>query len=224
MEKHVQVFLNRLSVAAIGIATVIVLLLYVRTPETCFDPSDPHPKPHTRFPRSTCDFSHRPYSSVENRNRRLWSTKSWIGAVSSYSALFATFYSRDYVANRSRVLIVSAGAGQAVQALKELGAEDVTAVEIVESPPLVSRADPHNLPYFDGSFDLGVGLYLDRALYPKRYAAQIERTVRGGGYCVVSVEDSGEDRATEVAKLFQKSRFVDSRNVILAGERRKAIV
>lgn len=111
-----------------------------------------------------------------------------------------------------------------MQALKELGVEDITAVELVESPPLVSRADPHNLPFFDGSFDLGFGVYLDRALFPRRYVGQIERTVRSGGVCVVTVEECGMDEVGEIVKLFKKSRYVDSKNMILAGERRTRIV
>lgn len=105
-----------------------------------------------------------------------------------------------------------------------LGVVDVTGVEVVESPPLVSRADPHNLPFFDGIFDLGFGAYLDRALFPVRYVGQIERTVRRGGVCVVAVEECGAAEVAEIAKLFRKSRFVDSKSVVLAGERRTRIV
>lgn len=94
----------------------------------------------------------------------------------------------------------------------------------MESPPLVSGADPHNLPFFDGIFDLGFGVYLDRALFPMRYVGQIERTVRIGGFCVVTVEECGADEVEEIVKLFKKSRFVDAKNVILAGERRTRIV
>ncbi|KAK6141158.1 hypothetical protein DH2020_025098 [Rehmannia glutinosa] len=224
MERHVQIFLNRLSFASITVATLTLLLLYLQTPETCFDPSDPNPKPHTRFPKSTCDFTHRSYTSIDKRNRRIWSTKTWTNAVSSYTSLLKTLQARNYLSNSSRVLVVSAGPGHAVQALQELGVEDVTGVELVDSPPLVSRADPHNLPFFDGIFDLGLGLYLDRALFPGRYVGQIERTVRSGGVCVVTVEESGTDEVEEIVKLFKKSRFVDARNVILAGERRTGIV
>ncbi|KAL7102387.1 hypothetical protein ACP275_08G117200 [Erythranthe tilingii] len=224
MEKHVEKFLKKISFASITIATLTLLLLYLQTPDTCFDPSDPDPKPHTRFPKSTCDFTHRSYTSIDKRNRRLWSTKAWTTTLSSYSSLFKTLQARNYFSNHSRVLIVSAGPGQPVQALTGLGVEDVTAVELVDSPPLVSRADPHNLPFFDGIFDLGFGVYLDRALFPGRYVAQIERTVRIGGICVVAVEECGSDEVDEIVKLFKKSRFVDSKNVILAGERRTRIV
>ncbi|GER48212.1 S-adenosyl-L-methionine-dependentmethyltransferases superfamily protein [Striga asiatica] len=183
MEKHVQILLNRLSFASIAIATLTLFLLYLQTPDNCVDPSDPNPKPHTRFPKSTCDLTHRRYTSVDKRNRRLWSTNAWKSAVASYSSLLTALQARNHFSNDSRALVVSAGPGHAVRALQELGVEEVTGVELVGSPPLVTRADPHNLPFFDGVFDLGLGLYLDRALFPGRFVGQMERTVRSGGVC-----------------------------------------
>lgn len=109
-------------------------------------------------------------------------------------------------------------------AMNELGVGDVTGVELVGSPPLVSRADPHNLPFFDGIFDVGLGVYLDRALFPDRYVGEIERTVRRGGFCVVAVEECGPREVEKVLRLFKKSRFVRAKNVTLAGEFRTGII
>ncbi|XP_073139212.1 uncharacterized protein [Henckelia pumila] len=220
METHVQIFLNKLSYASITVATLTILFLYLQTPETCVDRSDPNPKPHTRFPTSTCDFNPRYYASLDKRNRRIWSTKSWTTAVTSYAAFFQTLH----ISNHSRALIVSAGPGHAVVAMKELGVADVTGVELVDSPPLVSRADPHNLPFFDGVFDVGFGVYLDRALFPGRYVGEIERTVRRDGLCVVAVEECGPGEVEMVLRLFKKSRFVRAKNVTLAGEFRTGII
>ncbi|XP_073282618.1 uncharacterized protein [Primulina huaijiensis] len=218
MESHVQIFLNKLSYASIAVATLTFFFLYLQTPETCVDPSDP--KPHTRFPTSTCDFNPRYYASPDKRNRRIWSTKSWTTAVSSYAAFFKTFH----ISNHSRALIVSAGPGHSVVAMNELGVADVTGVELVDSPPLVSRADPHNLPFFDGIFDVGFGVYLDRALFPARYVGEIERTVRIDGLCVVAVEECGPREVEKIMRLFKKSRFVRAKNVTLAGEFRTGII
>ncbi|KAI9086392.1 hypothetical protein K1719_031476 [Acacia pycnantha] len=43
-------------------------------------------------------------------------------------------------------LCVSTGARHKVMALTNMGLLDVTVVELIESPPLVSQADSHNLP------------------------------------------------------------------------------
>lgn len=56
--------------------------------------------------------------------------------------------------------------------------EDVTGIELLESLPLVRRADPHNLPFFDGAFDFAFTARFDEALFPTRFAAEMERVVR----------------------------------------------
>lgn len=119
---------------------------------------------------------------------------------------------------------MSAGPGHAVMALNNMGVGDVTGVEVVESLPLVSRCDVHNLPFFDDVFDFGFSGYLDRALFPARYVAEMERTVRSGGACVVALEECGDGEVKEIVKLFRKSRFLDAQNVTIAGELKTRIV
>lgn len=109
-------------------------------------------------------------------------------------------------------------------ALHGIGVEDVTAVELVDSPPLVSRADPHNLPFFDDVFDLGFSAHLDGALFPERYVGEMERTVRVGGVCVVAVEQCGDEEVGEITKLFRKSEFLGAKNFTLMGSRMTRIV
>ncbi|CAN4079871.1 unnamed protein product [Withania somnifera] len=224
MDRYVQHFLNRLSLAFIITATFILFLLFIRTPKTCVNPNITKPKPHHRFPRSTCDFDHRTYTSIKKHNRRIWSTNAWIQTVVSFKTQFQTLKDKNLFSKHSRALVVSAGPGQAVMALKEMGLHDITAVEVVDSPPLVRRADPHNLPFFDNAFDLGFSAYLDRALFPDRYVAEMERTVRVGGACVVAVEECGGEEVEQAVKLFRKSKVLGVKNVTMGGEQRTRIV
>ncbi|XAR55433.1 hypothetical protein NMG60_11035500 [Bertholletia excelsa] len=204
MERHIQILLNRISCASVTVATITLILLFLRTPETCI-PEDSKPKPHHKFPKSTCDFSHRTFTSIQKRNKQLWSTNSWQKKVQSFESLFRDLQSLNHLQNHSKVLCVSAGAGHEVMALKQIGVGDVTGVELVDSPPLVSRADPHNLPFFDGVFDLGFSAHLDQALFPSRFAAEMERTVRKGGVCAVTVEECGDGEVKEIANMFRKA-------------------
>lgn len=73
-------------------------------------------------------------------------------------------------------------------------------------------------------FDLGFSAHLDQALFPSRFAAEMERTVRAGGVCVVAVEECGGDGVREVAGLFQKSRFVNAQNVSLVDSKMTTII
>lgn len=98
-----------------------------------------------------------------------------------------------------------------------MGVEDVTGVELIDSPPLVKRADPHNLPFFDNVFHLAFSAHLDEALFPGRYVAEMERTVQKEGVCVVVVEQCGDEDVREVVDLFRKSRFLGAANITLIG-------
>ncbi|KAG6738131.1 hypothetical protein POTOM_059690 [Populus tomentosa] len=152
---------------------------------------------------------------------KLWSSKSWLSQVSSFTTFFQSL---NLLNNETKVLCVSAGAGHEVMALNNMGVSDVTGVEIVDSLPLVKRADPNNLPFFDGVFDLAFSAHLEEALFPLRFAGEMERTVRNGGVCVVVVEECGGVEVDAIVGLFRKSMFVGAENVTLIGMRMTRII
>ncbi|KAL4020696.1 hypothetical protein IC575_019477 [Cucumis melo] len=102
-------------------------------------------------------------------------------------------------------------------ALSHMEVHDVTGVELIDSPPLVSRDDPHNLPFFDHVFDLAFTAHLAEALFPSRFVSEMERVVRPNGVYVIVVEECGDYEVKEIVGLFMKSRFVNSINVTLTG-------
>ncbi|KAF3443774.1 hypothetical protein FNV43_RR13464 [Rhamnella rubrinervis] len=108
--------------------------------------------------------------------------------------------------------------------LSQMGVSDVTGIELVDSPPLVSRADPHNLPFFENAFDLAFTAHFAEALFPSRFVLEMERTVRPGGICVIAVEECGDEEVKEIAGLFRRSRFVSAVNVTLTGLRMTRII
>ncbi|EMS60609.1 hypothetical protein TRIUR3_17949 [Triticum urartu] len=113
----------------------------------------------------------------------------------------------------------------AVAALRVAGVGDVTGVDLVDFPPLVRRADPHNLPFFDDAFDLSLSsdpAALTGALFPSRFASEIERTVRRGGAIAIAVDRHVD--LSVIASLFRKSRLVDVRNATLDGSAASIVV
>ncbi|TYI83000.1 hypothetical protein E1A91_D05G260900v1 [Gossypium mustelinum] len=223
MEKQIQKFQNEVSFVSITIATLIITFLFLQTPKTCIPPSALQ-KPHLRFPNSTCDSTPRHYLPLSKKNARLWSSKSWMTQVSSFTQFFTQLYQNGLLKNHSKVLCVSAGAGHEVMALSKMGLKNVIGVELIESLPLVSRANPHNLPFFDGAFDVAFTGHLMAALYPLRNAEEMERTVRNGGVCVVVVDECGEEEVKEIVRLFRRSRLLSSSDVTLNGRRVTRII
>ncbi|TYJ95942.1 Methyltransferase type 11 [Cucumis melo var. makuwa] len=189
MERHIRHFLNKLSFASIAIATLILIFLFLQTPQTCIPLNSPS-KPHHKFPKSCCDSTPRELVSIDKKNKCL-------------------------LHNHTKVICVSTGAGHEVMALSHMGVHDVTGVELIDSPPLVSRADPHNLPFFDHVFDLAFTAHLAEALFPSRFVSEMERDVRPNGVCVIVVKECGDYKVKEIVGLFMKSRFVNSINVTL---------
>ncbi|XP_071701093.1 uncharacterized protein [Rutidosis leptorrhynchoides] len=224
MEKHIQIFLTKISYLSIAVSTLILIFIFCfqPPPQTCINPnSNPNQKSH---PLSTCHVSPRPITTVDHKNHRLWSTNTWRKSVSSFTSLFINLQTLTNISNHTHSLIMSAGGGQAVMAMHQIGVVDVTGVEVIDSPPLVSRADPHNLPFFDSVFGLGFSVELDQALFPDRYVSEMERTVSVGGVIVVCVQVCGDDEVNDVLKLFRKSEFLGARNVTVMASKMTMIV
>uniref|UniRef100_A0A1J3EUB2 Methyltransferase type 11 domain-containing protein n=1 Tax=Noccaea caerulescens TaxID=107243 RepID=A0A1J3EUB2_NOCCA len=223
MERNVEKMLNRVSVAFISIGTVIIVVMILQTPKTCISPEAPS-KSHTHFPRSTCDSSPRQHLPLSKKNARMRSSKAWKKRLSSFSSYFIRFRDLGFLQNHTKALCLSAGAGHAPMALSQIGLADVTAVELVESLPLVRRADPHNLPFFDGVFDFAFTAHLAEALFPWRFVEEMERTVRRGGICLVAVDECGGDDVTDITRLFLNSKLVDVANVTLEGSKMTSLL
>ncbi|KAL9453568.1 hypothetical protein AB3S75_009219 [Citrus x aurantiifolia] len=202
MERHVEALLRKISYGAITIATFTLVMLMLQTPETCILENSPK---STKFPKSSCDSSHRQHLTLEKKNHRLWSSKSWKQQVTSYAHFFKHLQGKSLLFNHSKVLCVSAGAGHEVMAFNSIGVADVTGVELMDSLPLVSRADPHNLPFFDEAFDVAFTAHLAEALFPSRFVGEMERTVKIGGICMVLMEECAGREIKQIVELFRTS-------------------
>ncbi|URE16572.1 hypothetical protein MUK42_11033 [Musa troglodytarum] len=232
MEKKVERLLNRVSLFFAAIATLALLHLFAHSSLSCAPaplPTAPRargdgrsqpqkPKPAPSSPRSSCDAASREVLTPDKRFAKLRSSRSWRRRADAYAALFASLRSPTLLSNASHVLCVSAGAGHEVAALQESGVSDVTGVDLVDFPPLVRRADPHNLPFFDDVFDIAFTAGLAGALFPARFVAELERTVRRGGAVVLAVDrPSSAQEAEGIKALFRRSSLLEARNTTMLG-------
>ena len=109
-------------------------------------------------------------------------------------------------------------------ALQHIGVSDVTAIDLVDSPPLVSRADPYFLPFFDDDFDFAFSAQFDTVMFPSRFIAEMERTVRIGGFCLLLVEECTDEEVREILGLFKRGKFVGADNLVFSGSKTTRIV
>lgn len=227
MDGHLRRLLNRVSIALAAVATAALLHLFRHSSSSCFaGPPAYSSLSLAPFPRTSCDAASRRVVDPDLRLARLRSSPRWRRRNAALSAAaFPPLRQLRLLGSSSRVLCVAAGAGEAVDALRVAGVGDVTGVDIVDFPPLVRRADSHNLPFFDGAFDLVLSddpAALTGALFPSRFAAEIERTVRRGGAIALAVDRHVD--LSIVTSIFKKSRVVEVRNATFDGSAASIVV
>ncbi|RVW72506.1 Pentatricopeptide repeat-containing protein [Vitis vinifera] len=186
MERHVQTLLNKLSVVCITIATIIFLFLILQTPQTAYPPPPTRASASSasRNPPATplaATTSHSPRKTSASGPPEIGRRRSIPMPNSS-----GVFEIKRLLSNHSKVLCVSAGAGHEVAAVSEVGARDVTGVELVESPPLC----PPGRGFVSGEVRGGDGE--DRS---------------GSWVCVVVMEECGGDEMRGILRMFKHSVF-----------------
>ena len=219
MDGHVRRLLNRVSIALAAVATAALLHLFRHSSSYCIVGGSGSPTYSSLslapFPRTSCDAASRRVVDPDLRFAKLRASPRWRRRSDALSSSTLVPLRRlRLLGESSRVLCVAAGAGLAADALHAAGVGDVTAVDLVNFPPLVRQADAHNLPFFDVVLSDDPGA-LAGALFPSRFAAEIERTVRRGGAIAIAVDR--HVGLSTVAHLFRKSRIVKVRNATLDG-------
>lgn len=125
--------------------------------------------------------------TLDPRLRRLWTTRDWDRKVAVFSSFFLRHQSEGLLRNSSRALCIGARTGQEVAALRLVGVADSLGIDLVPAPPLVVAGDFHRQPFPNQSFDFEFSNVFDHALLPARFVAEVERTLRPGGFCVLHV-------------------------------------
>lgn len=125
--------------------------------------------------------------TLDPRLRRVWATRDWHRKVDAFARAFAALQADGLLSNASRALCVGARLGQEVAALRLVGVRDAVGIDLAPAPPLVVKGDFHAQPFGDDTFDFEFSNVFDHALYPDRFAAEIERTLRPGGVAVLHV-------------------------------------
>ncbi|CAO2177631.1 unnamed protein product [Urochloa humidicola] len=184
---------------------LLLLLLYVYSSSTTttvasiststnplpLTPSPPSPhirmRPSTKYHTYEDYLRHQLNKTLNPRLRRVWATRDWQRKVTTFATFFTSLQHQHLLTNTSRALCVGARLGQEVAALRQIGVRNAVGIDLAPAPPLVVRGDFHAQPFEDETFDFEFSNVFDHALYPDRFAAEIERTLRPGGVAVLHV-------------------------------------
>ncbi|KAJ8467425.1 hypothetical protein OPV22_029977 [Ensete ventricosum] len=161
--------------------------------------------------------------TLDPRLRRVWATRDWDRKVRVFARFFSELAAEGLLSNASAALCVGARLGQEVAALRGLGVAGALGMDLVPAPPLVVAGDFHAQPFPDAHFDFEFSNVFDHALYPERFVAEVERTLRPGGVAVlhVAVHRRGDKYSANdllggvdgLVALFKRSELVRVRKV-----------
>lgn len=125
--------------------------------------------------------------TLDPKLRKIWTTRDWDRKIQVFSKFFEGLKGEGLISKESKALCIGARVGQEVEALKRVGVSDSIGMDLVPYPPLVIEGDFHNQPFGNETFDFEFSNVFDHALYPERFVAEIERTLKPGGVCVLHV-------------------------------------
>lgn len=221
------IVVNRFLLSVSLSALLILSLLFLRQNRGPFPTTTQLPNPdgiRIRSGYSSYDsyIKHQLNKTLNPKLREIWKTRDWDRKIRVFSRFFQNLKNESLLSNSSRALCIGARMGQEVEALKRVGVEDSIGIDLVPSPPLVMKGDFHNQPFVENSFDFEFSNVFDHALYPQRFVAEIERTLKPGGVCVLQLalkkrpdKYSANDlfSVEALVKLFTRSEVVRVRKI-----------
>ncbi|KAL9235585.1 hypothetical protein vseg_010331 [Gypsophila vaccaria] len=169
--------------------TTVLLLLTTLKPGPIPNPN-PNPaqiKIRPGYTTYESYINHQLNKTLNPKLRHLWTTTDWSRKVSVFQSFFSALRTDGLLSNNSNSLCIGARVGQEVAALRALGVSHSLGIDLVPRPPLVIHGDFHAHPFPDSSFDFEFSNVFDHALYPRKFVAEIERTLRPRGVCVLHV-------------------------------------
>lgn len=119
--------------------------------------------------------------------RKIWTTRDWDRKIQVFSRFFTDLREKGLLSNGSKALCIGARVGQEVESLRRIGVSDSVGIDLVPFPPLVLWGDFHDQPFDNETFDFEFSNVFDHALYPSKFVAEIQRTLKPAGVCVLHV-------------------------------------
>ncbi|EXB90593.1 hypothetical protein L484_008193 [Morus notabilis] len=162
-----------------------------------------------RYPTYESYIHHQLNKTLNPKLRKIWTTRDWDRKVRVFSEFFSSLTRRRLLSNSSNSLCLGARVGQEVAALRRVGVSESIGIDLVPRPPLVAAGDFHAQPFADETFDFEFSNVFDHALYPWKFVAEIERTLKPGGVCALHVAISKRADKYSANDLFSVGPLVE---------------
>lgn len=128
--------------------------------------------------------------------RAKWLGEEWDIKLNGFMNEFKRFSS--LLKPNSKVLCLGARTGQEVVALKSLGVQDVTGIDIVPHEPHVVYGDIHDLEYANDTFDFVYTNIIDHSSNPTKMISEMERVLKRDGFALIQTQIGlNQDEYTE---------------------------
>ncbi|OIW00883.1 hypothetical protein TanjilG_22681 [Lupinus angustifolius] len=134
----------------------------------------------------------------------LHTSKDWISGVRFYSSVFHDLIADGYLSPESKSLCVETPTGRDVLAMREIGVTKAIGISKKAKKPLVKSGEAHLIPFGDNYFDFifsGDG-GLERSPRSGKFASEIVRTLRPGGFAVFHVKANDTYSLNSFVDLF----------------------
>ena len=137
--------------------------------------------------------------------REKWLGVEWRQKIDGFKLEFSKL--ENYLTKDKKCLCIGARTGQEVVALKEMGIEDVTGIDIIEHLPYVIKGDMHDLNFEDNSIDFVYTNILDHSIMPEKLFSEVERVLKNDGLFFLQIQ-LGIDQ-DEYTEYVVKNPFYD---------------
>lgn len=87
-----------------------------------------------------------------------------------------------------KILCIGSRYGEEIEALKSLGYDDITGIDLIDFPPYTIKMDMHDLKFENESFDVVYTNSLDHSINLKKTISEILRVCKRPGVIMLDIE------------------------------------
>lgn len=132
-----------------------------------------------------------------------------------YTSVYENLIAEGYIYSDSKSLCLEPRNSEEIIALRDVGVKNAIGVARKRSLPLIFQGTAIRQPFDDASFDFVFSrvFVLERSSEPVRFALEVSRTLKPGGFLVVHTKAIDSYSLNSLLELFNCCILIDSREI-----------